>query len=62
MDALCLVQAKASESLAWAKEEEREEFEGWMTCTYEQAIRYVRTKTEQDEADRLTAARIIGMG
>lgn len=61
-DGLCAVQARSIEALAWAEADKREEFDGWMTCSWEQAMEFLGQQAENDMADRLSAARMIGLG
>lgn len=42
--------------------EQLDEFEGWMTCTWEQAQGFISDKVSEEQADRMTVARAIGMG
>lgn len=49
---------------AWIVEhvtkEDRDTFEGWMTCSLEQAVEFLGMQQEEEKERRLSAARIAG--
>lgn len=56
-DALALVYSLAVRNMS---AEDREDFDGWMTCTWEQALDFVRERAGEEQEGRLAAARMIG--
>jgi len=36
-------------------------FDGWMTCTYDQAMEFIQRDAEAEKEERLMAARMAGM-
>lgn len=54
---LAMVQCLAEQ---WMGKDDRDSWEGWMTCSWEQAMEFLGEQEQNEADDRLSAARMIG--